>query len=127
MWQFKSHTILLAVNLIVISHHYIAVVYGIKSTSFNTVKIGASDSQKDDSNLTIVYSKEDDDFRIVPLISPQLEEVLFVFDTQKDVQFELFTPQNPNRPDLLTLGNYTTVKKSHFKWWRQTRILIHGW
>lgn len=55
------------------------------------------------------------------------DEVVPDFDVERDVRFELFTPKNPNTPQLLTLGNYTTVKQSNFNWFYNSRILVHGW
>lgn len=49
------------------------------------------------------------------------------FVIERDVRFELFTPENPTEPQVLVLDNYATVKTSNFNWWRPTRILIHGW
>lgn len=50
-----------------------------------------------------------------------------IFAAQHDTRFELFTPHNPSEPDLLVLGNSTSVKKSHFNPKYPTRILTHGW
>lgn len=49
------------------------------------------------------------------------------FSVENDIRFELFTPKNPTKPQILVYNNYTTVKKSNFNWWYPTRILIHGW
>lgn len=125
MYQFNLHTVLFAVHLIGLSKWYITVVETSSDSNF-MVTVNSDESSEEYSNFTITYDKRDG-FKIVPLTEPQVNEVVFTFDTEKDVRFELFTPQNPSQPHLLTLGDHTTVKKSQFKWWRQTRILIHGW
>lgn len=85
------------------------------------------DSVEDDSDFTVVYDKQHG-YKIIPLSEmPQADEVIPAFDPARDVQFELYTLQNPNQPQLLTLDNYTTVEQSHFNWRHDTRILIHGW
>lgn len=81
---------------------------------------------EDDSDFTIVYD-EKDGYRTIPLSEMQADEVIPAFDAARDVRFELYTPKNPVQPQLLTLGNYTTVKQSNFNWLHSTRILIHGW
>lgn len=81
---------------------------------------------EDESDFTIVYDKESG-FRKVPLSEIQGEEVVPAFDVEKDVRFELFTPKNPNEPQLLTLDNHTTVEGSNYNRLYPTRILIHGW
>lgn len=73
-----------------------------------------------DSDFTIVFDKTEG-FKRVPLNEINFDEVAPAFDIEKDVRFELFTPKNPKEPQLLTLGNFTTVKQSHFNWWYPTR------
>lgn len=73
-----------------------------------------------DSDFTLVFDKEEG-FKRVPLNEINFDEVAPAFDIEKDVRFELFTPKNPTEPQLLTLGNFTTVKNSHFNWWNPTR------
>lgn len=82
---------------------------------------------EDDSDFTVVYDKQNG-YKIIPLSEmPQADEINLAFDASRDVQFELYTPKNPNQPQLLTLDNYTTVAQSNFNWRYNTRILIHGW
>lgn len=84
-------------------------------------------SDDNDSDFTIVYDKRNG-YKTIPLSEiPQADEIISAFDAARDVQFELYTPKNPNQPQLLTLDNYTTVEQSHFNWLYNTRMLIHGW
>lgn len=80
-----------------------------------------------DSDFTIIYDNQNG-YKAVPL-SEMLnsDEIILAFDAARDVRFELYTPKNPNQPQLLTLDNYTTVEQSHFNWLHNTRMLIHGW
>lgn len=80
-----------------------------------------------DSDFTIIYDNRNG-YKAVPL-SEMLnsDEIILAFDAARDVRFELYTPKNPNQPQLLTLDNYTTVEQSHFNWLHNTRMLIHGW
>ena len=47
-------------------------------------------------------------------------------EVQKDVDFLLWTPENPSISDKLYIGNLTALKQSHFNKDLPTRILIHG-
>lgn len=49
------------------------------------------------------------------------------FTVEDGVRFELFTPENPTKPQILQFNNNTSIEKSYFKSSRPTRILIHGW
>lgn len=146
MWQFKLHTTLFAVYLIVISQaaddgrsydevHNKFRLNGAESPSFSVSKTRVvtfdneefeaenfDGSTEVESNIAIVKQRG---YQIISLAGRY--EEFFGFDVETDVRFELYTSQNPKQPQMLTLGNYTTVKKSHFNWRHPTRILIHGW
>lgn len=49
------------------------------------------------------------------------------FPIHTAVRFELYTPDNPKQPQLLSHSNETTLHSSNFDPNRPTRILIHGW
>lgn len=85
-----------------------------------SISVEAPPPLEHDSDFTIVFDKEEG-FKRVPLNEINFDEVAPAFDIENDVRFELFTPKNPNQPQLLTLDNFATVKKSHFNWWYPTR------
>ena len=47
-------------------------------------------------------------------------------DVEKDVDFLLWTKDNPSEPDKLIIGNISVLGQSHFKPDLPTKILIHG-
>ena len=47
-------------------------------------------------------------------------------DVEKDVDFLLWTKDNPSEPDKLIIGNISVLVQSHFKPDLPTKILIHG-
>ena len=124
MWQFKSYFILFALCLSVVNAKLDSF-SGSYNTELTSIE-GQEYEAEDDSDFTIVYDKEDG-YRTIPLSEIQADEIIPAFDAARDVRYELFTPKNPNQPQLLTLGNCTTVQQSHFNWLYPTRILIHGW
>lgn len=96
----------------------------ISSVSFD---VEDESSVEDDSDFTVIYD-EQNGYKVIPLNEmPQADEIISAFDAARDVQFELYTPKNPNQLQLLTLDNLTTLEQSQFNWRYNTRILIHGW
>lgn len=49
------------------------------------------------------------------------------FPISVNVLFELFTPLNPDEPQIITHSNETSLRQSNFNPAYPTRILIHGW
>lgn len=49
------------------------------------------------------------------------------FSVENDVFFELYTPENPTEPQILTLNNFDAIFESHFVRSRKTKMFIHGW
>lgn len=49
------------------------------------------------------------------------------FSPDDDIFFQLYTPENPNDPQIIQLGNETTLLESNFNNTLPTRIVIHGW
>ena len=47
-------------------------------------------------------------------------------EARKDVEFLLWTKENPDIPDKLYIGNMTALKLSHFDKDLPSKILIHG-
>lgn len=50
-----------------------------------------------------------------------------LFDPVEDVQFELYTLENRNKPQILASYDVTSITSSNFNKSRPTRIIIHGW
>lgn len=51
----------------------------------------------------------------------------FAYDPFKDVKYYLYTPQNPNEPQQLEVGNADLLRGSNFDPNRPTRVVVHGW
>lgn len=49
------------------------------------------------------------------------------FEVEQEVAFELFTLKNPNKVQILSLNNITSITASNFNKKVPTRIFIHGW
>lgn len=55
------------------------------------------------------------------------EQMQLFFSADDSVQLELYTLQNPHKPDILLPDNIESIKNSHMNKNRPTRIYIHGW
>lgn len=51
----------------------------------------------------------------------------FAYDPFKDILYFLYTPQNPETPQQLEVGNGDLLRKSNFDPKRPTRVVVHGW
>lgn len=56
-----------------------------------------------------------------------LEQVQPFFSVEESVQFELYTLENPHKPDILIPDDTGSIKTSHLNKNRPTRIYVHGW
>lgn len=81
-------------------------------------------STNDDEKLTYIHDNEGH-LQKVEIDKASNESAYFSVDS--DIFFELYTRKNPTKPQILSLNNITTVRKSNFNWRLPTRILIHGW
>lgn len=55
------------------------------------------------------------------------EQVQPFFSVDKIVRFELYTLANQRKPDMLSIFDVESIKRSHLDKNRPTRIYIHGW
>lgn len=49
------------------------------------------------------------------------------FEPEKDIQFDLFTMDNPKNSQIIAFENSTSLAQSNFNKNNPTRIFIHGW
>lgn len=56
-----------------------------------------------------------------------LNEVDPHFVPENDIEFDLFTVNNPTVPQRLTWNDMGTVASSHFSSARDTKFIVHGW
>lgn len=54
-------------------------------------------------------------------------EPVKLFEPEKDIQFDLFTMDNPKEPQKIAFGNWRSLAQSNFNKNNPTRIFIHGW
>lgn len=60
-------------------------------------------------------------------IGIEINETSSEFSPYDDIFFHLYTPDNPNDPQFIQLGNASTLIDSNFNSTMPTRIVIHGW
>lgn len=51
----------------------------------------------------------------------------YAYDPFTDVLYFLYTPQNPDEPQKLEVGNGDLLRQSNFDPSRPTRVVVHGW
>lgn len=54
-------------------------------------------------------------------------ETMNLFEPEKDIQYDLFTMDNPKHPQKIAFGNWSSLAQSNFNKYNPTRIFIHGW
>lgn len=60
-------------------------------------------------------------------VDDAMSQVIPFFNVERGVVFELYTPSNPEEPDILVLNDVISINRSHFDPNMPTRLVIHGW
>ncbi|XP_046821663.1 endothelial lipase-like [Vespa crabro] len=116
--------------LICFTFFYIVIGLSVSEETENQFQFGPEDIELLNSNLYVL----NDDHNLVSLTKDLLyaeEDAESEKDTLKDLHnrvfFYLYTINNRKEPDVISINDLESLKKSNFNFNRSTQIITHGW